>query len=65
MGPVLGTILVGVLQTYLSGQYEDIWPLFVGLTFLAVVLFWPAGLYPLLLHVWSRVTSMRTRPGVT
>jgi urea transport system permease protein len=62
VGPILGTILVGVLQTYLSGQYEDIWPLFVGLAFLAVVLFWPSGLYPLLLNTWSRITSRR-RPA--
>jgi urea transport system permease protein len=65
VGPVLGTIMVGVLQNYLSGQYADIWPLFVGLTFLAVVLFWPAGLYPLLLHIWSRVTARRTRVSAT
>ena len=63
VGPVLGTILVGILETFLSGQYEDIWPLFVGLTFLAVVLFWPSGLYPLLLHVVSRVPSIRPRAG--
>jgi urea ABC transporter permease protein UrtC len=65
VGPVLGTILVGVLQTYLSGQYEDIWPLFVGLTFVAVVLFWPAGLYPLLVHIWSRVTARRVGASTT
>ena len=59
VGPVLGTILVGVLEDFLSGQYEDIWPLFVGLTFLAVVLFWPSGLYPLMLHIASRLRSIR------
>jgi urea transport system permease protein len=62
VGPVLGAILVGTLETFLSGEYEDIWPLFVGLAFLAVVLFWPKGLYPLLLHVASRVPSLRPRP---
>jgi urea transport system permease protein len=61
VGPILGTILVGVLETYLSGEYEDIWPLFVGVTFLAVVLFWPRGLYPLLLDVASRLRAVR--PG--
>jgi urea ABC transporter permease protein UrtC len=61
VGPVLGTILVGVLEVFLSGQYEDIWPLFVGLTFLAVVLFWPSGLYPLILQVSSRLRAMRPR----
>lgn len=48
VGPILGTILVGFLETVLSGEYQDIWPLLVGLFFLLVVLFWPSGLYPLL-----------------
>ena len=65
VGPVLGAILVGILETYLSGQYEDIWPLFVGLTFVAVVLFWPSGLYPLLVQVGGRVLSMRSRESAT
>jgi len=64
VGAILGTILVGILETVLSGQYKDIWPLFVGLTFVAVVLFWPRGLYPLLLQVVSRITSHRRRAGV-
>lgn len=63
VGPVLGAILVGILEVWLSGEFEDIWPLFVGLTFLAVVLFWPSGLYPLLLHVASRLRSLRPRTG--
>jgi urea ABC transporter permease protein UrtC len=46
VGPILGTILVGFLETILSGEYEAIWPLFVGLFFLLIVLFWPKGLYP-------------------
>ena len=61
VGPILGTILVGVLEVFLSGQYEDIWPLFVGLTFLAVVLFWPSGLYPLILHITFRLRAIRPR----
>jgi urea ABC transporter permease protein UrtC len=62
VGPVLGTILVGILETVLSGRYQDIWPLFVGLTFLAVVLFWPRGLYPLLGEVgaWIRIRARST-----
>jgi branched-chain amino acid transport system permease protein len=64
VGAVLGTVLVGVLETVLSGQYKDIWPLFVGLTFLAVVLFWPRGLYPLVLQLGSRLPARR-RVGAT
>lgn len=62
VGPILGTILVGALETFLSGQYEDIWPLFVGMTFLAVVLFWPRGLYPLLLDITARLRAIRPGP---
>ena len=62
VGPILGTVLVGILETVLSGQYKDIWPLFVGLAFLAVVLFWPRGLYPLALELGARV---RGRPGAS
>jgi urea ABC transporter permease protein UrtC len=59
VGPILGAIIVGALETFLSGEYEDIWPLFVGLTFLAVVLFWPTGLYPFLVHMTTRIRSLR------
>jgi urea ABC transporter permease protein UrtC len=65
VGPILGTILVGILETALSGRYQDIWPLFVGLTFLAVVLFWPRGLYPLLMDALGRLTSLGARTRTT
>lgn len=48
VGPILGTFLVGAVEAFLSGQYQDVWPMFVGALFVAVVLFWPRGLYPLL-----------------
>jgi len=60
VGPILGTIIVSVMEVYLSGEYEDIWPLFVGLGFLAVVLFWPRGLYPMLSDVGSRLAARRS-----
>jgi urea transport system permease protein len=55
VGPILGTILVSVLETILSGEYENIWPLFVGLFFLLIVLFWPSGLYPFIQRAFSAV----------
>jgi urea transport system permease protein len=55
VGPILGTILVGFLQTILSGEFEDIWPLFVGMFFLLIVLFWPSGLYPFLQRSFGAV----------
>ena len=65
VGPIIGAVMVGVLETFLSGQYQDVWPLFVGLTFLGVVLFWPSGLYPLLAHVAGRMRSLRTAARAT
>jgi urea transport system permease protein len=63
VGPILGTILVGVIETVLSGKYQDIWPLFVGVMFVAVVLFWPRGLYPLILQAVDRIRVRRPRSG--
>lgn len=64
IGPILGAILVGTLETILSGEYENIWPLFVGLFFLLVVLFWPAGLYPYLERIPAQVArSVGARRG--
>lgn len=63
VGPILGTFIVGVLQTVLSGEYEDIWPLFVGLFFLVIVLFWPRGLYPFLRDVAFAAEARVVRGG--
>jgi ABC-type branched-subunit amino acid transport system permease subunit len=63
VGPILGTFLVGFLETFLSGKYEAIWPLFVGLFFLMIVLFWPRGLYPFIQRVLGMVR--RGRPAET
>jgi ABC-type branched-subunit amino acid transport system permease subunit len=58
VGPILGTFIVGALETVLSGQYQDVWPLLVGLFFLLVVLFWPSGLYPFL----QKAATVARRP---
>jgi branched-chain amino acid transport system permease protein len=42
-GPILGAIVFTFLQSMLS-DYTDVWLLYVGIVFLAVVLFVPAGL---------------------
>jgi len=51
IGPVLGAILVTYLQIMLS-DVTEIWQLYFGLTFIAVVMFAPGGLAGLLMiHV--------------
>jgi branched-chain amino acid transport system permease protein len=47
IGPVLGAILLTYLQTILSG-ITDVWQLYVGLLFIAIVMFVPGGLAGLL-----------------
>ncbi len=48
IGPVFGAILLTLLRTVLS-NFTDIWLLYLGLIFLATVLFAPAGLSGLLM----------------
>src|SRR4029077_3454645 len=48
IGPVLGAILVTYLQTMLS-DVTEIWQLYFGLMFIAVVMFAPGGLAGLLM----------------
>jgi branched-chain amino acid transport system permease protein len=47
VGPVLGAIVLTYLQTMLSGMTE-VWQLYVGLLFIAIVMFAPGGLAGLL-----------------
>jgi branched-chain amino acid transport system permease protein len=46
-GPVIGAVLVTLLQTMLS-NYTQIWGLYVGLIFMATVLFLPNGIASLI-----------------
>lgn len=48
IGPILGAVLVNYLQTMLS-DITEIWQLYFGLLFIAVVLYAPGGLAGLLL----------------
>ncbi len=47
-GPILGAILFTFLQTVLS-MHTDLWQLYVGILFLAAVMFFPSGLAGLLM----------------
>ncbi|NNE52072.1 MAG: branched-chain amino acid ABC transporter permease [Sulfitobacter sp.] len=50
-GPILGAILFTTLQTVLS-LHTDLWQLYVGVLFLATVMFFPSGLAGILMiHV--------------
>lgn len=44
LGPALGALAVGFGRTYLSETFPDQWTYFLGLLFIVVILFFPAGL---------------------
>jgi len=44
IGPLLGALVVGYLQTFLSETLVSVWLLIIGVFFVFVVLFWPDGI---------------------
>ncbi|HKY94885.1 MAG TPA: branched-chain amino acid ABC transporter permease [Kiloniellales bacterium] len=55
VGPVIGAFLVIRLQQEVSSIDFKIWPLFVGLFFVAMVFLFPRGLLPLLVQAVRRL----------
>jgi branched-chain amino acid transport system permease protein len=62
IGPVLGTIGIDVLSSYLSGDLPYVWKLIVGLIFIAVIVALPNGMAQLAKIAWRKVARGR---GVT
>lgn len=56
IGAVIGTAVVEALSFYLSDQFQQVWPILLGLLLLIVVLFRPSGLV-------SFISSERERIG--
>lgn len=48
IGPVLGTLLLDVSTSYLSGNLPFVWKLIIGIAFVLVIVALPRGLMPLL-----------------
>src|ERR1700722_13552471 len=63
IGPVLGTIGLDVLSSYLSGDLPYVWKLIVGLIFIAVIVALPNGIAPLVEATWRRVVHARRAAG--
>ncbi len=64
-GPVVGAVLVSYLQVMLS-DLTEIWQLYFGLMFIAVVMFAPAGIAGLVmmhLPLWKRGTLLKVLPS--
>lgn len=63
LGPALGALAVGFGRTTLSETFPDQWTYFLGLLFIVVILFLPAGLGGVWSQAVGRVRSFR--PALT
>ena len=63
IGPLVGTIGMDVLSSYLSGDLPYVWKLIVGLIFIAVIVALPNGIAPLVKAAWRRVVHARRAAG--
>jgi branched-chain amino acid transport system permease protein len=64
-GPVLGAVLVSYLQTMLS-DITDVWQLYFGILFIAIVMFAPGGIAHLIMvhrPLWRAGTIWRLIPS--
>ncbi len=55
IGPVIGTLILDVSTSYLSGNLPFVWKLFIGLAFVIVIVALPQGLMPLLQGAMRRL----------
>jgi len=57
IGAVIGTMVIEALSFWLSNNYQDFWPIILGVLLLLVIMFRPAGLVSLVLSERERVGS--------
>ena len=55
IGPVLGTLVLDVSTSYLSGNLPYVWKLIIGVAFVVVIVALPGGLMPLAIASWRRL----------
>src|SRR6266403_3540224 len=63
IGAVIGTVVIESVSFWLSNNYQDIWPIILGVLLLLVILFRPAGLISLILSERECVLMIRRPPG--
>lgn len=56
-GAIIGTFMVKTLEFYISSWQSQLWPLILGVLFLAVVFVFPDGLAPRLSRWWDLVRT--------
>jgi branched-chain amino acid transport system permease protein len=62
VGPVIGTLVLDISTSYLSGNLPFVWKLVIGLAFVVVIVAMPRGLVPM---VADLIASLRRRHGET
>ncbi|GAA3682976.1 urea ABC transporter permease subunit UrtC [Nocardioides ginsengisoli] len=65
LGPAVGALAVGFGRTTLSETFPDQWTYFLGLLFIVVVLFFPAGLGSVSSQVVGRLRTLLPTPRRT
>jgi branched-chain amino acid transport system permease protein len=63
IGPVIGTLVLDVSTSYLSGNLPFVWKLIIGIAFVVVIVALPQGLMPLVRGALARVRGRTTGKG--
>jgi ABC-type branched-subunit amino acid transport system permease subunit len=54
---LLGSVVVHILEFYVSGISTDRWPIVLGACFVIAVMFARHGIFPALNKLWNKVTQ--------
>ena len=56
-GGLIGSVIIFVLEFYVSGLSTDRWPIVLGACFVVAVMFARRGVFPVLNKLWDKVTQ--------
>jgi branched-chain amino acid transport system permease protein len=62
IGAVIGVIAIEIVSFWLADNYQQVWPIILGLLLLLVILFRPTGLIGLLVSERERVGTFGRPP---
>jgi len=63
LGPVIGTLLVTYVESWLSTQFQEMWELFMGTFFVLVIIFQPDGIMGLVARLNLSRSSVKSING--
>jgi len=64
VGSVIGAILVNSLKSMVSESFPAVWSYFIGISFIAVVIFMPYGLAGLLNQIKGKIYAQKAQKSV-